>query len=147
MSPRKPRPEEVKLGHLRIDHGCLPNKRRYRVVQVRDMSFGVPSDVLLCYSSALFCFPPLIGTTRAEVHKNRIPVWLTARTETITGLCNSKYLRRHARFHQNWMLPSLSRPSRFSTCRLPAGKLNKFSLHRNQTSRHIIKEKTWGNRL
>lgn len=101
--------------------------------------------LLLCYSSAISCFPPLIGTTREEVHKNRIPAWLTTRTETITGLRNSKHLRRRARLHQNQMLPSLSWPSQFSTCRLSAGKLNKFLLHRNQTSKHSTARRAWSN--
>jgi hypothetical protein len=140
MGPRIPHLEEVELRYLRTDHGYLPNKRRYR-----EMSFCVPSGVLLCSNSAFSCFPPLIGTTREEVHKNRIPTWLITRTEIITDLSNSKHIRLHARFHQNQMLPSLSQPSRFSTCRPPAGKLNKFSLHRDQTSKHITERRAWGN--
>ena len=109
------------------------------------MSFCVSSGVLLCYSSALSCFPPLIGTTREEVHKIRIPAWLITCTETITGLSNSKHIRLHDRFHPNQMFPSLSQPSRFSTCRPPASNLKKFSLHRDPTSKHITERRAWGN--
>jgi len=140
MGPRIPHLEEVELRYLRIDHGYLPNKRRYR-----EMSFCVPSGVLLCSNSALSCFPPLIGTTREEVHKNRFPAWLITRTETITGLSNPKHIRLHARFHQNQIASFSHSAISILDLSTAGGKLNKFSLHRDQTSKHITERRAWGN--